>query len=72
VLVWKRATRVGATWAIACGALITLIFLLIAPQIAFLPGFISSILIFIVVSLLTRHGDSEDPDLALKLRGAQD
>lgn len=68
VLVWKRATRAGATWAIACGALITLVFLLIAPQIAFLPGFISSIIIFIVVSLLTRHADSEDPELALKLR----
>ncbi|MCB9947269.1 MAG: sodium:solute symporter family protein [Rhodospirillaceae bacterium] len=67
-LFWRRATNIAATLCIVSGALVTAGFIPIAPKQAFLPGAAVAIVVFFVVTFLTKHGPSENPDLLDELR----
>ena len=61
---WKRSTAVAATASISIGFIFTMGFsLLINPETAFVPGFLISLIVFVVVSCLTKHAKSENAEL---------
>lgn len=56
---WKRATSKAAAVSVGAGAIVTWGLLPFLPQMAFMPGFLVSLLSFIIVSFLTSHTRSE-------------
>ena len=60
ITLWRRATKAGAISALAVGGLLTVALLPIMPRTAFLPGLVISIILFFVVSLLTKHSAEEN------------
>lgn len=57
---WAKATSIGALSSIAVGGIIMAIFLKIKPETAFVPGFIASLVIFVIISLLSNHSKEEN------------
>jgi Na+/proline symporter len=57
--IWGRATAVGAVASIVAGTITTVAALFIAPRQAFLPGVAVSALVFIFVSMSSRHSAAE-------------
>ena len=65
-LLWQRATSKAAFWSILVGFCFVCSVLLFIPQYAdyaFIPGFILSCFVFIVLSFLTKHEQEEKPHL---------
>jgi SSS family solute:Na+ symporter len=62
-LFWRRATARAATISIVLGGLVTFISLPFAPKLAFLPGLLLSWPLFIILSLITSHSQSETRQL---------
>jgi SSS family solute:Na+ symporter len=60
---WRRSTAKGALFSIIIGSAVTLLSLPFLPKVAFVPGFIASLLVFIGVSLSSQHDSSETLDL---------
>jgi SSS family solute:Na+ symporter len=56
---WRRATATGAMWSIALGFGTTLVGLFFIPKQAFLPGLLTSVLAFVLVSKFSKHGVAE-------------
>lgn len=56
---WKRATSKASFYSISIGFVVIFLSLPFAPQVAFVPGFLGSLVIFILVSRLTSHDPSE-------------
>ncbi len=56
---WKRATSTASFFSILLGFLSALIFLPKMPTTAFVPGFVISLIVFIVVSFFSKHSESE-------------
>lgn len=67
-LFWKRATSKGAFWSILIGFISTLILAFFIPKTAFIPGFFFSLLAFIIISLHTKHEESENKNLLSEIR----
>jgi len=57
---WKRATASSALYSIVCGIIIMALFFAFDPETAFVPGFVASLLSFIIISLLNRHSKEEN------------
>lgn len=57
---WTAATSRGATVSITGGFATLLVFMAIDPATAFVPGFVASAVLFVLVSKLTKHSSSED------------
>ncbi len=57
---WKKATAKGATYSLISGISVLLVFMFFDPETAFVPAFIVSFIIFIVVSLSTYKADQLD------------
>lgn len=57
---WKKATAKGAMYSIILGSLVLIIFFFIDSEKAFVPAFIVSLLVFIFVSIFTKHDTNED------------
>jgi SSS family solute:Na+ symporter len=66
-LFWRRATGRAATISMATGGVVTLIALPFSPKLAFLPGLLLSWPLFIVLSLITSHSQSEAVELGRQL-----
>jgi SSS family solute:Na+ symporter len=60
---WARATATGSIWSIAIGFMVMVIALPYAPETAFVPGFVASLLVFVGVSLSSSHSPCERRDL---------
>jgi len=60
---WKKATAKGATYSLISGSLVLFIFLFIDTEKAFVPAFIISLLVFIFVSLYSKHNSNEDIEI---------
>jgi SSS family solute:Na+ symporter len=60
---WKRADSKGAFLSILLGFIVTMVGTHFIPKIAFIPGVLTSLVVFIVVSLLTTHSKTEKFDL---------
>ncbi|GAA2120508.1 sodium:solute symporter [Kocuria atrinae] len=61
-LVWKRGTAMGAAVSMAVGSLVTLVSMAVFGVLANVPiylGLLSSVLVYVVVSLLTKRTSSE-------------
>jgi solute:Na+ symporter, SSS family len=56
---WKRATSQAALWSIVGGILANAIALPFGPETAFVPGFLVSVILFVGVSLLSKHSETE-------------
>lgn len=52
LLFWKRATSAAAFWSIIVGFVVTIALLQVMPREAFIPGFLSSSIIFVALSML--------------------
>jgi len=61
---WSRSTSKAAVWSIIVGLVVTLIALPLSTDIAFLPGFVSSCVVFVTVTLFTEHSQTENNRLA--------
>jgi solute:Na+ symporter, SSS family len=59
-LFFKTITSKAASLSIMSGILVTTCFFFIEPNTAFVPGFVTSLLVLIVASCLTRNSESED------------
>jgi Na+/proline symporter len=57
---WRQATEKGAFYSIISGLIVMALFFFIDPTTAFVPAFVVSLLTFIIVSLSTKHDESED------------
>ena len=57
---WKKATSKAAFWSILLGFLVAISLFKSMPQTSFVPGFIVSLVVFIVGSLITKHSHSEN------------
>jgi SSS family solute:Na+ symporter len=66
---WRRATATAATLSVFAGALVTVIFLKIDAGIAFVPGFLTSLLVFVIGSLVTEHSIEENIGVVSMWRG---
>jgi SSS family solute:Na+ symporter len=62
---WKRSTAKGSLSSIIIGFAVTLLSLPFVPKVAFVPGFLASLVVFIVVSLLSSHEPSETLELGV-------
>ena len=63
---WKCATSTAATASISAGFIFTMGFsVFIDAETAFAPGFLISLIVFVVVSRLTKHAESENIELVL-------
>jgi SSS family solute:Na+ symporter len=60
---WKRATAKGSFSSIAIGFAVLVLTLPFAPKTAFVPGFLASLLVFILVSRFSSHEPSETLDI---------
>ncbi len=67
-LLWQRATSKAAFWSICLGVLSTFILIPFLPKTAFIPASIVSILSFIVISLNSKHAESENQNLLQEIR----
>jgi solute:Na+ symporter, SSS family len=56
---WPRSTATAAFWSILVGLVGTGVALPVMPESAFVPGFLASLIVFVVVSFRTRHGSTE-------------
>ncbi len=57
---WKKATAKGAAYSIITGFFTLIIFFFINSETAFVPAFIISLIVFIFVSLFSKHDINED------------
>lgn len=57
---WNKANSTGAASSIVAGLLVTCVYMAIDPDVAFVPGFITSLVTFILVSRLSSHSTSEN------------
>lgn len=57
---WKRATAKGSLFSVIVGFVVLLAALPIAPNTAFVPGFLASLIVFVLASLLSSHATSEN------------
>lgn len=57
---WRKATAKAAFWSILLGFIVAVALLPSMPQTAFLPGFVVSLIVFVGVSLITKHSPSEN------------
>jgi SSS family solute:Na+ symporter len=57
---WPKATSTAAFTSTAAGTVITLIFLSVNSQTAFVPGFLGSLVTFILVSKFSKHTQDEN------------
>lgn len=57
---WKKATSKGAFVSIVLGIITMAIFLPWNPEAAFVPGFIASLLSFIIISTGSKHSEQEN------------
>jgi SSS family solute:Na+ symporter len=57
---WKRATAKGATYSLIVGTFVLIIFLFIDSEKAFVPAFLVSLVVFIIVSFYTKHDIDEN------------
>lgn len=57
---WKRATAKGSLFSVITGFAVLLAALPFTPDTAFVPGFLASLVVFIIVSLLSSHLPSEN------------
>lgn len=62
-LFWKRATSKAACWSILSGFLTIIILMWIIPKIAFIPGILISIIVFFILSFITKHNPEENINL---------
>ena len=60
---WKRATGKAAFWSMLLGALVIVFTLPFLTDQAFLPGFLVSIIAFVLISLFTKHSTEEQLNL---------
>lgn len=56
---WKRATTIAASTSIILGMAITGGFMIVDATTAFIPGFIVSVIAFVLISLFSRHSETE-------------
>lgn len=56
---WPRATAAGATWSMVSGAVTLCALTPLAPTQAFVPAFLVSAVVFVVVSMRTVHATAE-------------
>lgn len=66
---FKAVTSRAALLSIVGGIFVTLCFFFVDRDTAFVPGFATSLLVLIVVSIFTRNSISEDLDVVDKWRG---
>jgi Na+/proline symporter len=52
---WCRATAKASLWSIVVGLAVMMLVLPFAPNTAFVPGFMGSALVFVVMSFWTSH-----------------
>jgi len=57
---WKKATAKGAFYSLLLGSVTLAAFMFIDTEMAFVPAFVISLLVFIVVSAYTKHDKNED------------
>lgn len=57
---WSSATSRGASSSIVGGVITVVVFMVVDPTTAFVPGFIASAVLFVLVSKMTNHDSSED------------
>jgi SSS family solute:Na+ symporter len=60
---WRRSTAKASLASILVGLISTLCALPYMPNTAFVPGFLLSVIVFVVTSLTTQHDDSETIDI---------
>ena len=57
--VWKRANAKASFWSILIGFLVTVALLPFLPKLAFIPGFLVSLIVFVVLSYTGEHAMTE-------------
>lgn len=57
---WHKATAKGAVYSLVIGSFVLLIFFFIDSEKAFVPAFVISLVVFIIVSISTKHDPTED------------
>jgi SSS family solute:Na+ symporter len=60
---WRRSTSKGCFLSIAVGVVVTLVVAVFRPNEAFVPGFLGSLLVFVIVSRFTDHSPNEIVEL---------
>lgn len=65
---WKRATTKAATFSILFSFLTIIALLIPLGQMAFVPGFMVSLVLFIVLSFLTSHAPTETTEILQEIR----
>lgn len=56
---WSKATAQAAELSIVFGVIVMIAFLFVTPSMAFVPGFVVSSVVFVAISLLGSHAESE-------------
>ncbi len=56
---WKRSTSAAAFWSILIGFVVAIIATLQIPNYAFFPAFAASLIIFVILSFVTKHSPTE-------------
>lgn len=67
--VWRRATATAALLSVVLGILAVAVFLVVDASIAFVPGFLVSLIAFVVCSLMTHHSQSENLEVVSNWNG---
>lgn len=60
---WKKATAKAATYSIISGFFVLFAFFFIDSEKAFVPAFLVSLIVFIIVSSFSKHDSSEDTSI---------
>jgi SSS family solute:Na+ symporter len=68
---WRRSTSKAAFWSMASGALVVALLTPRYPNEAFAPGFFVSAVVFIVLTLLTKHDPSETLEISSPIGGSK-
>lgn len=63
---WRRSTSKGCFLSIVTGAAVTFIVTIFRPNEAFVPGFLASLLVFVIASKFTAHSPNENVELLSK------
>lgn len=61
--IWKRANARASFWSILLGFLVVVGVFPFYPQLAFIPGFLVSLIVFVVLSYMVQHSETEKVEL---------
>lgn len=63
-LCWRRPTSKASFYSMLAGFLLAIVLLPLMPQLAFIPAFLVALILFVILSFLTKHAPSENTAIA--------